>query len=100
MAATLGLAGGGAGGLRFLAHAVGPDGQVTQFARGSMPPLVSPRILARGGTQLTPEMMRGAFNRAVTLKEPRTRMLRSGNPFIDMLAHHSAEQQKRINPYS
>jgi ATP-dependent helicase HepA len=31
-------------------------------------------------------MMRGAFNRAVTLKESGTRMLRSGNPFMDMLA--------------
>jgi ATP-dependent helicase HepA len=85
-AATVGFAGDAAGGLRFLEHAVGPGGQVFQFERGNKPPLVPPRILARGGTQLKPEMMRGAFNRAVTLKEPGTRVLRSGNPFIDMLA--------------
>ena len=86
-AATMGFASDAAvGGLRFLAHVVGPDGQITQFERGRKPPLVPPRILALGGTHLTPEMMRGSFNRAVTLKEPGTRVLRSGNPFIDMLA--------------
>jgi ATP-dependent helicase HepA len=85
-AATTSLAGGRAGGLRFAEHAVGPGGKVTQFERATRPPLVPPRILARGGTHLKPEMMRGAFNRAVALKEPGTRVLRAGNPFIDMLA--------------
>ena len=85
-AATMGFAGSAAGGLRFLPRALGPGGQITQFERGDKAPLVPPRILALGGTHLTPEMMRGAFNRAVTLKEPGTRVLRSGNPFIDMLA--------------
>ncbi len=84
--ATIGFASGAAGGLRFMEHVIGPGGQLFQFERGNKPPLVPPRILARGGTNLTPEMMRGAFNRAVTLKEPGTRMLRSGNPFMDMLA--------------
>ena len=45
-----------------------------------------PRILARGGQQLTAAMMKGAFNRTAALKVPGTRVLRSGNPFIDMLA--------------
>ena len=85
-AATMGFASGAAGGLRFLAHAAGLGGQITQFERGNRSPLMPPRILALGGTHLTPEMMRGAFNRAVTLKEPGIRVLRSGNPFIDMLA--------------
>jgi ATP-dependent helicase HepA len=85
-AATMGFASGAAGGLRFLTRTMGPGGQVTQFERGNKPPLVPPRILAQGGTHLTPEMMRGAFDRAVTLKVSGTRMLRSGNPFIDMLA--------------
>lgn len=84
--ATKGFAGDGAGGLRFRDYSVGPGGQFTKFERGNKAPLVPPRILARGGTHITPEMMRGAFNRTAALKVPGTRMLRSGNPFIDMLA--------------
>jgi ATP-dependent helicase HepA len=83
---TRNLASGPAGGLGFLEHEVGPGGQVIQFERGAKDPLVPPRILARGGAQLKPSMMRGAFNRTVALRSPGTRMLRSGNPFIDMLA--------------
>ena len=65
---------------------MGPGGQFTQFERGNRAPLVPPRILAQGGTHLTPEMMQGAFNRTAALKVPGTRVLRSGNPFMDMLA--------------
>lgn len=85
-AATLNLASGRAGGLGFLEHKVGPGGQIVQFERGPRDPFVAPRILARGGTQLKSSMMRGAFDRTVALHVPGTRMLRSGNPFVDMLA--------------
>jgi ATP-dependent helicase HepA len=84
-AATLGFAGSGGGGLGFRDYAVGPSGNFTKFERGNRPPLVPPRILAQGGTHLTPEMMRGAFNRTAALKVLGTRVLRSGNPFMDML---------------
>lgn len=83
---TTDLAGSGGGGLGFQDHEVGPGGQFTQFERGNKPVLVPPRILAKGGRQVTPDMMRGAFNRTAALKVSGTRMLRSGNPFIDMLA--------------
>jgi ATP-dependent helicase HepA len=84
-AATVGFAVGDHG-LRFSQYDVGPGGQFAQFERGKADPLVPPRILAKGGTHLTSEVMRGAFNRTVALKVPGTRILRSGNPFIDMLA--------------
>jgi ATP-dependent helicase HepA len=84
--ATTGYAGSGPGGLRFRSLEAGPGGRITKFERGGKAPLVPPRILAQGGTHLAPEMMRGAFDRAVTLEVPGTRMLRSGNPFMDMLA--------------
>lgn len=85
-AATMSLAGGGGGGLGFRDYEVGPKGQSTQFERGDRPVLVPPRILAQGGRQLSSEMMKGAFNRTAALKVSGTRVLRSGNPFIDMLA--------------
>jgi ATP-dependent helicase HepA len=85
-AATVGFAAGDGGGLRFRKYDVGPGGQFAQFERGKADPLVPPRILAKGGTQLTSEVMRGAFNRTAALRVPGTRILRSGNPFIDMLA--------------
>lgn len=85
-AATRGLASNPAGGLGFLDHEVGPSGQVVKFERGARNPFVAPRILARNGAQLTPSMMEGAFNRTVALHRPGTRVLRSGNPFVDMLA--------------
>lgn len=84
-AATMGYA--GPGGLRFRDYGVGPGGRITKFERVSKAPLVPPRILARGGTHLAPETMQGAFDRAVVLQVPGTRVLRHGNPFIDMLAH-------------
>jgi ATP-dependent helicase HepA len=85
-AATAGFASGDGGGLGFRDFAVGPGGEFTQFERGSRSLLVPPRILAQGGTHLTAQMMRGAFDRSIGLKVPGTRMLRSGNPFVDMLA--------------
>jgi ATP-dependent helicase HepA len=85
-AATVGFATGETGGLRFRKYDVGPGGQFTQFERGNSDPFVPPRILAKGGTRLTPAMMRGAFDRTAALKVLGTRVLRSGNPFIDLLA--------------
>jgi len=85
-AATMSLAGSGGGGLGFQDHEVGPQGQFTQFERGNRPVLVPPRILAQCGRQLSSEMMKGAFNRTAALKVSGTRVMRSGNPFIDMLA--------------
>jgi ATP-dependent helicase HepA len=85
-AATISLAGSGGGGLGFRDYEVGPDGRFTQFERGYAPVLVPPRILARGGRQLSSEMMKGAFSRTAALRVSGTRVLRSGNPFIDMLA--------------
>jgi ATP-dependent helicase HepA len=84
--ATMGFAGTSGGGLGFRNYSVGPGGQFTKFDRGNRPLLVPPRILAQGGAYLTPEMMKGAFNRTAALKVPGTRVLRSGNPFMDMLA--------------
>lgn len=85
-AATEGFAAGSAGGLRFLTRDVpGFEGEITQFERGTKPPLVAPRILAKGGTQLTAQMMRGAFDRDSALQVSGTRVFRAGNPFIDML---------------
>jgi ATP-dependent helicase HepA len=85
-AATVRFAAGDGGGLRFRKYDVGPSGQFAQFERGIADPLVPPRILAKGGTQLTSKVMRGAFNRTAALRVPGTRILRSGNPFMDMLA--------------
>jgi ATP-dependent helicase HepA len=85
-AATVGFAAENAGGLRFRKYDVGPGGQFTQFERGNNDPLVPSRILAKGGTHLRPAMMRGAFERSAALKVLGTRVFRSGDAFIDMLA--------------
>jgi ATP-dependent helicase HepA len=84
---TLNYAGSSAGGLRLQLREI-RDGLV-EFTRGHRDPLVSPRLLA--SMVAVPEASRsGMFNRARTLRFPGTRVLRIGNPMIDLLGRIAA----------
>jgi len=83
-AALSAYAGGGPGGLRLSAHKA-PNESVMRYGRGPVPPLVSPRLLARGG-EIGGQTTTGAFNRSVALRLPGTRLFRIGNPLVDLLA--------------
>jgi len=84
---TLNYAGGSAGGLRLQLRDL-RDG-LLEFTRGHRDPLVPPRLLASMGA--IPEVSRsGMFNRARTLRFPGTRLLRIGNPMIDLLGRIAA----------
>ena len=85
--AVVGYAGDGSGGLRFSHFRSGKRQQLMEFARGSRPPLLAPRIFAKAGAALGPTVMRGGFNRTSAMRIPGTRLFRSGNPFIDMLGN-------------
>lgn len=92
--AVLGYAGDGKGGLRFLPERKGPRQQVVSFRRGPADPLMSPRLFNRSSSSLSPEAMEGGFNRTAVLRLPGTRLFRSGNPFIDMLASVAAIDER------
>jgi ATP-dependent helicase HepA len=49
-------------------------------------PLLPPRLWTSALRRVTPSMAQGAFNRSVALRAPGTRVLRRGNPLVDMLA--------------
>jgi ATP-dependent helicase HepA len=79
---TVNYAGGSAGGLR-LGLQERRDGSL-KFTRTGRDPLVSSRLLLSMAT--IPEASRsGMFNRARTLRFPGIRVLRIGNPMIDLL---------------
>lgn len=85
--ALVGYAGTAEGGLRFFARRLSdehPD--LLRFERGRADPLMPPRVFARAGLGLRPELMQGAFNRTVALRHPGTRLFRNGHPFVDLLA--------------
>jgi ATP-dependent helicase HepA len=92
--AVLGYAGDREGGLRFLHERKGPRQQVISFRRGPADPLMSPRLFNRSNSSLSPEAMEGGFNRTAVLRLPGTRLFRSGNPFIDMLASVTAIDER------
>jgi ATP-dependent helicase HepA len=82
--AVIGYAGSGPGGLRLRAiESNGP--RVLRFDLPSANPLLPPRMFARSGRVLSPELREGAFNRNVALRQPGTRVFRSGHPFVDLL---------------
>jgi len=85
-AAVIGYAGDAEGGLRFSWRRTGPRHQAVRFERGRVDPLMPPRLLALSGRSVRPAMMEGAFNRTAALRLPATRMLRAGNPFLEILA--------------
>ncbi len=92
--AVLRYVGNGRGGLRFVHELKGPRQQVVCFHRGHADPLMSPRLFKRSGASLSPEVMEGGFNRTAVLRRPGTRLFRSGNPFIDMLASVAAVDER------
>lgn len=92
--AVLGYVGEGKGGLRFVDERKGPRLQVVSFRRGPADPLMSPRLFQRSGAALRPDVMEGGFNRTAVLRLPGTRLFRSGNPFIDMLASVGAIDER------
>jgi ATP-dependent helicase HepA len=49
-------------------------------------PLLPPRLWNSALRRVTPSMAQGAFNRSAALRAPGTRLLRRGNPLVDMLA--------------
>jgi ATP-dependent helicase HepA len=91
---VLGYAGDEKGGLRFLHDRKGPRQQIVSFRRGPADPLMSPRLFMRSSFSLSPQTMEGGFNRTAVLRLPGTRLLRSGNPFIDMLASVAAIDER------
>jgi len=85
--AVSGYAGQGPGGLRlFERRSSALREPIVRFERGAVDPLMSPRLFARAGRPLPAASMRGVFNRSVALRLPGTRVFRTGNPFVDMLA--------------
>lgn len=84
-AAIVNYAGQKPGGLRFASRHVDAQGRVVQFERGSSDPLMPPRMFMNATQPLRPDVMGGTFNRTVALRSPGTRLLRAGNPFVDML---------------
>jgi ATP-dependent helicase HepA len=50
-------------------------------------PLLPPRLLRLALRRVTPTMAEGAFNRSAALRIPGTRLLRRGNPLVDVLAN-------------
>ncbi|MCC8244090.1 protein DpdE [Saccharothrix luteola] len=63
-------------------------GRATQvFDLPGSRPLVDPRHWQRTVFQLNPSSVEGVFNRSVALKQPGTRLFRSGNPLTDALAN-------------
>ncbi|MBO3752584.1 hypothetical protein J5X84_41585 [Streptosporangiaceae bacterium NEAU-GS5] len=77
-------AGDGPGGLRLSVRESSPT-SVVKYGRGPVPPLMTPRLLARSGI-VGRQTMVGAFNRSVALRLPETRLFRIGNPFVDLVA--------------
>jgi ATP-dependent helicase HepA len=49
-------------------------------------PLLAPRQWKSAGRRVTMPMAQGAFNRSAALRAPGTRLLRRGNPLVDVLA--------------
>ncbi|SCF20972.1 ATP-dependent helicase HepA [Micromonospora haikouensis] len=82
--AMRGYAGDGPGGLQFTCHTLTELRNAVRFERGAL--LVSPRLLALAGHPVPTPAMTGAFNRNTALRHPGLRMLRLGNPFVDILA--------------
>jgi len=50
-------------------------------------PLLPPRLWKLARRRVTPPMAEGAFNRSAALRIPGTRLLRRGNPLVDVLAN-------------
>jgi ATP-dependent helicase HepA len=80
-------AGQGPGGLRlFERRSSSPRKPLVRFDRGTVDPLMPPRLFARATRGVVPASMEGVFNRSVALRLPGTPLFRLGNPFVDMLA--------------
>ncbi|GIH72024.1 protein DpdE [Sphaerimonospora thailandensis] len=72
-------------GLRYNERTV--DGCPNMIFDASGPtPKIEPRLWRAARTRLTPEVLRGTFNRNMALKHPGTRLFRIGNPLVDVLA--------------
>ncbi|MFC0554892.1 protein DpdE [Planotetraspora thailandica] len=72
-------------GLRYEERTV--DGSPNMIFDVSGPtPKVEPRLWRAARPWLTPEVSRGTFNRNVALRHPGTRLLRIGNPLVNVLA--------------
>ncbi|MET9218652.1 protein DpdE [Streptomyces sp. NPDC003300] len=75
------------GGLRFR-HDIRTVGghQRDRFDVASSHPLIDPRRHQAAASSIHPHMSQGVFNRSAALRAPGTRLFRTGNPFVDMLA--------------
>ncbi|WP_231924452.1 protein DpdE [Micromonospora chokoriensis] len=82
--AMRGYAGDNPGGLRFRCRTRVDVQHALRFERG--PLLVSPRLLSLAGHAVPTAAMEGTFNRNTALRHPELRLLRLGNPFVDVLA--------------
>ncbi|MFJ5531263.1 protein DpdE [Streptomyces sp. NPDC093261] len=77
----------GSGGLRFRHDTRTVAGhQRDRFDVASSHPLIDPRRYKAAAERIHPQMAQGVFNRSTALRAPGTRLFRSGNPFVDMLA--------------
>ncbi|MEU4465261.1 protein DpdE [Streptomyces sp. NPDC024017] len=75
------------GGLRFRHDVRTVAGhQRDLFDIASSRPLLDPQRRKAATESIHPHMSQGVFNRSTALRAPGTRLFRSGNPFVDMLA--------------
>jgi len=85
--ALLRYASDGSGGIRLRHHsrtAGGISREVFDLAQSR--PLLSPRLWSSARRGVTPSMAEGTFNRSAALRAPGTRVMRCGNPLVDVLA--------------
>jgi ATP-dependent helicase HepA len=85
--ALLGYVATGSGGIGLQHHSRTVHGSHREvFDLAQSRPLLSPRLWKLAAHRVKTSMAQGAFNRSAALRAPGTRLLRRGNPLVDVLA--------------